>query len=128
MLCYRTSILEEVEIPAVSEMREVDQLVEPAKQVKVPVAAEYAEVPTQQLAEKGCYQWRQILCDNNMTENTITKLQTALGNKGYYQGQPSGKFDDDTLAAVNAYERANNLPIDGYLNIETVNSLGIASR
>ena len=118
--------VEEVDIPAVSEMREYDKLVEPAKQVKVPVDAQYADVPMQQLAQPGCYAWRQILCDNNMTQATITKLQLALQKAGYYQGQPTGKFDDATMAAVNGYERANNLPIDGYLNIETAKSLGIA--
>jgi hypothetical protein len=117
--------VEEIEVPAVTEMRTYDKLVEPAKQVKVPVEAKYDDVPTQQLAEQGCHTWRQILCDNNMTEDTITKLQKALSKNGYYQGQPTGKFDDGTLSAVNAYEKANNLPIDGYLNIETATALGI---
>ena len=120
--------VEEVEIPAVTAVREYDKLAEPAKQVKVAVPAEYADVPAQQLAEKGCSTWRQILCDSNMTEDTITKLQVALAKKGYYKGQPTGKFDDATLAAVNGYERDNNLPIDGYLNIETAKSLGIVSN
>ena len=120
--------VEEIEVPAVTEVRTYDKLVEAPKTVKVPVEAKYQDVPTQQLAEKGCYAWRQILCDNNMTTDTITKLQRALNKAGYYQRQPTGKFDDDTLAAVNVYERANNLPIDGYLNIETANALGITTK
>jgi hypothetical protein len=120
--------VEEIDVPAVTEVRTYDKLVEAPKQVKVPVEAKYENVPTQQLAEKGCYAWRQILCDSNMTQDTITKLQRALGKKGYYQGQPTGKFDDTTLAAVNSYEKANNLPIDGYLNIETADSLGISTK
>lgn len=119
--------VEVIEIPAVTAMREVDKLVEPARQVKVPVEAEYADVPTQQLAAQGCHEWRPILCDNNMTQGTVTQLQAALAKKGFYKGQPTGKFDDDTLAAVNAYEHANNLPIDGYLNIETADSLGLTN-
>jgi hypothetical protein len=117
--------VEVIEVPAVTEMHEVDKLVEPARQVKVPVEAEYADVATQQLAKQGCHEWRPILCDNNMTQDTVSKLQTALAKKGFYKAQPTGKFDDDTLAAVNAYEQANNLPIDGYLNVETADSLGI---
>ena len=120
--------VEEIDVPAVTEMRTYDKLVEAPKQVKVPVEAKYEDVPTQQLAEKGCYAWRQILCDNNMTQDTITKLQRALGKNGYYQGQPTGKFDDATLAAVNSYEKANNLPIDGYLNIETATRWASAPR
>ena len=120
--------VEEIDVPAVTELREVDKLVEPAKQVKVPVEAEYADVAVQKLVENGCYAWRQILCDDNMTQDTITKLQMALSKKGYYQQKPTGKFDDDTLAAVNAYERDNNLPIDGYLNIETADSLGLTTK
>ena len=69
------------------------------------------------------------MCDDNMTQDTITKLQLALSKKGYYhQTPPTGKFDDDTMAAVNAYERDNKLPIDGYLNIETADSLGISAK
>jgi hypothetical protein len=120
--------VEEIDVPAVTEVRTYDKLVEAPKQIKVPVEAKYDEVQTQQLAEKGCYAWRQILCDSNMTQDTITKLQRALGKAGYYQGQPTGKFDDATLAAVNTYERANNLPIDGYLNIETATALGITAK
>jgi len=120
--------VEEIDVPAVTEVRTYDKLVEAPKQVKVPVEAKYEEVPTQQLTENGCYAWRQILCDSNMTTDTITKLQKVLGKNGYYQGQPTGKFDDATLAAVNSYEKANNLPIDGYLNIETADSLGISTK
>ena len=120
--------VEEIDVPAVTEVRTYDKLVEAPKQVKVPVEAKYDEVQTKVLAEKGCYAWRQILCDSNMTTDTITKLQRALGKAGYYQGQPTGKFDDATLSAVNVYERANNLPIDGYLNIETANALGITTK
>ena len=120
--------VEEIDVPAVTEVRTYDKLVEAPKTVKVPVEAKYDEVQTKVLAEKGCYAWRQILCDSNMTTDSITKLQRVLGKNGYYQGQPTGKFDDATLAAVNAYEKANNLPIDGYLNIETANALGITTK
>lgn len=57
--------------------------------------------------------------------HTITKLQTVLNKKRYYQHQPTGRFNDNTLAAVNAYERDNNPPTDRHLNIETAKSLGL---
>jgi hypothetical protein len=116
----------EVEVsPAVTEMVLTEVMVEPAKQTKIPVEAEYADVATMQLAESGCYSWSQILCDTNMTEDTVTKLQTALGGAGFYTGEPTGKFDQATFEAVQAYEKANNLPMDGYLNIETARTLGV---
>ena len=32
------------------------------------------------------------------------------------------------MRAVNAYQRAKGLPVDRYLNVETVKSLGVALR
>jgi hypothetical protein len=119
---------EVTEIPAEYEMREVEKLVQPAREIAVSVEAQYAEVPTQVLSAPGCYAWREILCDTNMTQQTILSVQQELARRGYYGGEASGTFDEETLAAVNEYARANDLPVDPYLNVETAHALGIQTE
>jgi hypothetical protein len=122
----RTELVE-VE-PALYETRQVDKLVQPAKEMTVPMEAEYADVSTKVIAAPGCYAWRQVLCDTNMTQDTVVTVQKKLSELGYYAGEPSGEFDEATLAAVNEYERDNDLPVDPYLNVETARSLGIQTE
>jgi hypothetical protein len=119
----RTEVVE-VE-PAVYETRQIEKLVQPAKETTVATEAEYADVTTKQLAAAGCYAWRQVLCDTNMTQDTVVSVQKKLSELGYYAGEPTGEFDEATLAAVNEYEQDNDLPVDPYLSVETARSLGI---
>lgn len=44
---------------------------------------------------------------------TPKQIQTALKNAGYYQGSVDGKLGKKTRRAVRAFQRANNLPVDG---------------
>jgi hypothetical protein len=53
------------------------------------------------------------------------ELQSKLAKAGYYAGEPSGKWDDKTIAALKEYQAANNLPVTGTLNPETIRKLGL---
>jgi len=72
--------------------------------------------------------WRSILCDTNMTTSRIADIQRALISAGYDIGSTKvdGVIGSDTIRAVNAFQRDNNLPVDKYLNIETVEALGVS--
>jgi peptidoglycan hydrolase-like protein with peptidoglycan-binding domain len=62
---------------------------------------------------------------------TKKDIQTALKNAGYYAGEIDGKFGPKTKKAVEDFQTANNLKVDGvagpvtwnilkkYLNLET---------
>lgn len=118
----------ETVIPAQYEMREVTKLVEPAKEIRVPVAAVYEDVPTKVLVADGSYEWRSVLCKTNTTEAKITEIQQALKSRGYYAGEVDGILGPQTLEAVQSFEKANNLPVDQFLNIETVTALGVSPK
>lgn len=72
----------------------------------------------------GGLEWRQVLCETNATSATISQIQAALTNAGY-SVPADGQFGPATLQAMEAFQRANGLPI-GYLTMSTVEALGLA--
>ncbi|MGB7298603.1 MAG: peptidoglycan-binding domain-containing protein [Burkholderiaceae bacterium] len=112
-------------IPAVYKTVAVSKLTEPSREVVTPVAAVYETVERREMIKAGVLEWRSILCDTNMTRDRIKQIQQALVDAGYNPGPIDGSVRERTMAAVNAYQRAKGLPVDRYLNIETVKSLGV---
>lgn len=70
-------------------------------------------------------EWRSILCETNASRAKIAEIQLALRKAGYDPGRSDGVIGDDTVKAVNEFQRAKKLPVDKYLNIETVRALGV---
>ncbi len=118
----------EVEVPEVTKTINVRKEIEPAKTLSVDVPAEYQTVTATKLVSQGRYEWRSILCDTNATPGKIRELQTALKDKGFNPGPIDGVLSTQTMAAVNRYQQANNLPVDPYVNMQTVQALGVAAR
>jgi peptidoglycan hydrolase-like protein with peptidoglycan-binding domain len=59
------------------------------------------------------------------TERVI-EIQTALSKKGYYQGTPSGEWDDATTEALKQFQSANRLPATGLPSAFTLKKLGVS--
>jgi hypothetical protein len=57
----------------------------------------------------------------------ITEIQSALARKGYYQGDPNGRWDSNTIAAVQKFQSANGIDADGKLDAPTLQKLGLGS-
>jgi lipoprotein-anchoring transpeptidase ErfK/SrfK len=53
----------------------------------------------------------------------VTDLQKLLRRQGYLHGQPSGVYAAGTVAAVKAFQKASNLPVDGAVGIYTLGAL-----
>lgn len=54
----------------------------------------------------------------------VYEIQKRLKNEGYYYGNPTGKFDNNTENAVKRYQEKNNLPVTkqiGYLEYQSLN-------
>ena len=117
-----------IDIPAEFRTVEVTKLVEPAREEVTEIPAEYRSVTKRELVKDGYMAWRSILCETNMTAGRISSIQSALISAGYDigPGGPDGVIGADTIKAVNEFQRANNLPVDKYLNIETVKALGVS--
>ena len=117
-----------VDIPAQYSTVEVTKLVRPASEQVNVIPATYRTIEKQQLIKDGYMAWRSILCDTNMTASRISDIQRSLVNNGYDigPGGVDGVIGSTTIQAVNAFQRDNNLPVDEYLNIETVKALGVS--
>ncbi len=57
----------------------------------------------------------------------ITQIQTALARGGYYNGDPTGRWDSGTVAAVQKFQSANNIDATGKLDAPTLQKLGLGS-
>ena len=97
----------------------------PASQRVIEIPAKYSNVSRKELVSAEKIEWREILCDTNMTTGKITEIQRALKSAGYNPGPIDGSIGTDTMSAVNAFQRAKGLPVDKYLNMQTVRALGV---
>jgi peptidoglycan hydrolase-like protein with peptidoglycan-binding domain len=61
------------------------------------------------------------------TADRITEIQSALTRGGYYQGDPNGKWDSNTVAAVEKFQSANGIDSNGKLDAPTLQKLGLGS-
>lgn len=58
--------------------------------------------------------------------NTVKEIQTALNQKGYYNGAIDGIFGNGTKEAVIKFQAENNLEADGIVGEKTATALGLA--
>lgn len=61
------------------------------------------------------------------TADRVTEIQTALSRDGYYQGDPNGKLDSSTVAALQKFQSANGMDANGKLDAPTLQKLGLGS-
>jgi peptidoglycan hydrolase-like protein with peptidoglycan-binding domain len=59
--------------------------------------------------------------------NRISEIQSALSKGGYYQGDPNGKWDSNTVAALERFQSANGIDANGKLDAPTLQKLGLGS-
>jgi Putative peptidoglycan binding domain len=62
------------------------------------------------------------------TAERISEIQSALARSGYYKGDPTGKWDADTVAALGKFQSANGLEPSGKLDAPSLQKLGLGSE
>lgn len=60
-------------------------------------------------------------------DQIIESVQQALKNQGFYYGEITGQMSSDLTAAIRRYQIRSGLQVNGQLNNETLQSLGINS-
>lgn len=115
----------EVEIPAEYKTITRKVLSHPATTEEISIPAEYKTVTERRLVEQGGYtRWTEVVCDKDMTDSYISRVQRALKDRGYDPGVIDGVMGGRTKAALEKFQQDNNLPV-GNLNKETTNALGV---
>jgi peptidoglycan hydrolase-like protein with peptidoglycan-binding domain len=62
------------------------------------------------------------------TADRVSEIQAALGRDGSFAGSPSGKWDDDTAAAMRRFQASHGLSPTGKLDAPTLQRLGLGSQ
>lgn len=115
-------------IPAQSKTIKVRKLETAATEKRIAIPATYKSVSRKELVNEGFMQWRSILCETNTNPYRISQIQSALSDKGFNPGAIDGVVGAETMQAVNAFQRENKLPVDKYLNVETIKALGVSVK
>lgn len=61
------------------------------------------------------------------TADRIAEIQSALARAGYYQGAPNGKWDANTIGAMQNFQSSNGLDATGKLDALSLQKLGLGS-
>lgn len=74
----------------------------------------------------GNTEWREVVCDSDLTRRLILNIQQTLIDNGYGLGPhgATGSVNDATKSALLKYQRDNALPV-GQLDLETLEKLGV---
>lgn len=102
----------------------VQKLISPASERRIPIPATYKTVTKRKMIADGYAKWVPIVCKSNMTGTTISRVQSALKDAGYYHGPIDGVWGSASRSATRAYQKAKGLPVAG-LSVATMQSLGL---
>lgn len=61
------------------------------------------------------------------TAERIKEIQAALGKAGHYSGEPTGKWDANTVAALKQFQESKGMKPTGKLSARTLQELGFPS-
>lgn len=117
----------EITIPPEYKTITVTKLIKPADSRTIEIPAEYETVTTRKLVREPMLEWRQVLCDENLTYSNIVSLQRALADKGLYGGPIDGVVGAGTMNAVNSFAKSRGLPTgNNYITIEAAKALNVS--
>ena len=119
------SFREEI-VPAVYRTVSRQVIDVPASTRTIDVPAQYETLSYQIKVSEAKAERRSVLCETNATPAKIMEIQRALRSAGHNPGPIDGVVRAQTMAAVNQYQQAKGLPVDGFLNLETVKALGVS--
>jgi peptidoglycan hydrolase-like protein with peptidoglycan-binding domain len=62
------------------------------------------------------------------TSDRVIEIQVALAKNGSWQGEPTGKWDDNTTGAMRRFQSSHGLNATGKLDAPTLQRLGLGSE
>ena len=110
--------------PAKYTTVKIKKLISPATERRMAIPATYKTITKRNMIADGYAKWVPIVCKSNMTNVTISRVQSALKSAGYYNGAIDGIWGQSSKSATRAYQKAKGLPVAG-LSVATMESLGL---
>lgn len=127
MIVTKPAETREITIPAEYGDVQVTKIVAAAKQQRIAVPAEIDTINKTTKVSDESMEWRQVVCEVNLTRDNVLALQKSLADKGYYKAGLDGIIGGQTLAAAREYALDSNLPAgSNYVPIEVVESLNVS--
>jgi hypothetical protein len=118
--------LREAVTPAVYKTVSRQVIDQPATTREIAVPAQYETLSNRVQVAQASTERRAVLCETNATPAKIREIQLALKTAGYNPGPVDGVLRGVTMRAVNRYQQAKGLSVDGFLNLDTVKALGVS--
>jgi hypothetical protein len=115
----------EIAIAPTFKTMKVKKLISEAKEHKTPIAAVYKMLAKKEKVSAAHQSWERILCQTNMNQNVVLKIQNALQAKNYNPGKIDGVLGRDTQIALDKYQQDNSLATGG-ITYETLKSLNVS--
>ncbi|SMC87532.1 Putative peptidoglycan binding domain-containing protein [Desulfocicer vacuolatum DSM 3385] len=116
--------VKKIVIPAEYKTVKVKEMITPPREERITIPAEYTTIERTEKLTDGKLEWRRVLCETNMGEDIITRLQTALRNNGHDPVFIDGVMGWRTTKALKAYQKEKGLAV-GNITYETLESLKI---
>ena len=114
----------EIEVPAQYKTVRVQKEAVPPQVKRISLPEQYQTVTKTSLVKEGHMAWMPVLCQTNATRSVVTSLQNSLKRSGLNPGPIDGNIGQQTLNAVEKYQRSKGLARGG-ITLETLKSLGV---
>ncbi|MEE9447369.1 MAG: peptidoglycan-binding domain-containing protein [Arenicellales bacterium] len=117
----------EVIVPAQYSSVQKLELVRPGQTREITIPAEYETITRRTQTSAESLEWREVLCDVNMTTQLVMELQRRLNTEGYFDSPVDGIYQQLTQNGVNRYAKNNGLPFgSNYIALEVANALSLS--
>jgi len=117
----------EITIPAqYTNVRKLE-MIKPGESIEVKIPAEYKTITKRVKISEDSLEWREVLCENDLTVEFVKTLQQRLLQEGYFDSPVDGIYQQLTQNGINRYAQNNGLPYgNDYLTLEIANALGLS--
>ena len=116
---------EAVAVPETAEIFTVEELVSPGSQRQITIPEQTRTITSRVATSPGLLEWRQIICEVDLTPELAVSVQQALDREGYNPGPIDGIIGRLTLNAMEQYQFENNLGRGG-VTYEALEQLGVS--
>lgn len=103
------------------------EMIKPGKSIEVKIPAEYKTITKRVKISEESLEWREVLCESDLTIEFVKTLQQQLLQEGYFDSPVDGIYQQLTQNGINRYAQNNGLPYSNdYSTLEIANALGLS--